>query len=148
MRGYLPEELYQQIHKTMPIVCVDVVVQRCGNTEILLLKRAIEPLAGEWFFPGGRLQKNEKGKDAAIRIVDNEAGLPLSNLCFLGCDETFYPSDPFGHGLGTHTVNLVFFGSSLGDARIDCRHTGFQWLPEEQVNELHPYLKKWIGKVH
>jgi 8-oxo-dGTP diphosphatase len=62
-RGY-PEQ---------PIVGVGAVIVDGGR--VLLVRRATEPLKGEWSVPGGMLELGEKLRDAVRREVLEETGL-------------------------------------------------------------------------
>lgn len=95
---WIPEELYQNIIKVMPIVCVDVVITY--EDKVLLVKRNREPAKGLWWLPGGRLHKGEGLLDCALRKAKEECGLD----CKPG---------PMVHYAGTvfenvHSVNFCF----------------------------------------
>lgn len=55
--AYINDETWKSIVQSMPIPSVDLVV-KCPDG-ILLGKRVNEPAKGEWFVPGGRIQKGE-----------------------------------------------------------------------------------------
>ena len=69
----IPTEEYKEIVKILPILCVDLIVRR--GDMFLLVKRRNEPLAGEWWVPGGRLFRGESVYDAAKRILREEVGI-------------------------------------------------------------------------
>ena len=56
---------YKKILEYIPICCVDVVI--CHFNKILFVKRNTEPAKNEWWFPGGRVYKNEMLEETAIR---------------------------------------------------------------------------------
>ena len=71
----IPENLYRKIHKVLPLICTDVVVVGGQRKKFfLLVKRKNKPEKGKWWFPGGRIYKNELLKDAAVRKVREETG--------------------------------------------------------------------------
>jgi 8-oxo-dGTP pyrophosphatase MutT (NUDIX family) len=79
-KGWLDEELYQKAIRSLPIVCVDLVVSAGlpeENERILLVRRKNEPLAGHWWFPGGRIEIGEPRVEAAIRKLKQECGVDL-----------------------------------------------------------------------
>src|SRR5687768_7195207 len=58
---HIPEGLYTEIVKRLPIVCVDVIVRSQGR--VMLVRRKNEPLSGEWWVPGGRVKHGESAAD-------------------------------------------------------------------------------------
>ena len=145
----IPDELYAKIHESMPIICVDCVVA-CDN-KILLVKRKREPMKGSWWFPGGRLLRDEKLQLAVHRIVKGETHLSISKPVLLGFDETEFDMDPFNHGCGTHTVNFVYASnaSEMEMMRIvlDDDHVAHSMFTFEEIytSGMHPYVKKFTA---
>lgn len=58
-----------------PIIGVGAVVVDGGRA--LLVRRATEPLLGEWSIPGGMLELGEKLRDGILREVLEETGLTV-----------------------------------------------------------------------
>src|SRR5438128_12402839 len=58
-----------------PIVGVGAVV--LDGDRVLLVKRAHEPLKGEWSLPGGVVELGETLADALMREVLEETGVPI-----------------------------------------------------------------------
>lgn len=59
-----------------PALTVDVVlVTREPQPRVLLIRRAREPFAGHWAFPGGFVDENEPLERAARRELQEETGL-------------------------------------------------------------------------
>ena len=143
----IPEELFREVHRVLPIACVDVVVRR--GTSVLLLRRKIKPMLGEWWFPGGRIRKGERAWETARRIVAEEAGLHITSVTQIGVDETFFADDPFGHpkNEGTHTINLIFQAQAVGSKiTIDANHHSYKWeLASDVDSRTQPYVRRWIG---
>ena len=71
----LPIEKYQELMDTSPVCCVDMLFFNGDKTKTLLFKRENEPMKGSYFSIGGRLLKNEKMEDCAVRQAFREAGL-------------------------------------------------------------------------
>lgn len=150
MKGHTPikDETYETIHRLMPIVCVDVVIM--VEDKVLLIKRDKEPAKDQYWFPGGRLLKNESIKDAASRIVKSETNLNIFNILHLGFDETVFAEDPFGHGEGTHTVNHVYGARiksmDLIALALDEHHTEYLLHELNDVfynDKMDSYVKKF-----
>lgn len=145
----IPREEYAKFHKQMPIVCIDCVVS-C-DSKILLVKRKCEPMKDSWWFPGGRLVRNENLAHAVRRIVKVETGLSFNRQIFLGFDETQFETDPFGHNGGTHTINFVYAApiSEMELMRIvlDDNHITHSLFSYKDIynSEIHPYVKRFTA---
>lgn len=100
----IPDKLYKQIVENVPIVCVDVILVHKGR--YVLVKRANEPLKGEWWIVGGRCLKDEPTKETAKRKVKEEVGLVPTKLKIMGIYEDFYPKSAWG--VPTHSVSIVY----------------------------------------
>ena len=62
-------------HTLRPIVGVGAVV--IDTDRVLLIKRAHEPLKGQWSLPGGRVELGETLEQAVAREVREETGLDV-----------------------------------------------------------------------
>lgn len=141
----IPDDLYGEIHKAMPILCVDLAVLL--DDRILLLKRKIEPDLGRFWFPGGRLRKLESLHEGAVRIAREEVGLSVDVTGFVGYTNVIFPQDPFGHGQKTHTVSLVFSCSPVStEVRIDGNHSEFLWWDGKQVFADIPIIVRNLAR--
>jgi acetyl-CoA carboxylase carboxyl transferase subunit beta len=58
-----------------PVLVVGAVVVEAGR--MLLVQRARPPDAGKWSIPGGRLEPNERLRDAVAREVAEETGVAV-----------------------------------------------------------------------
>ena len=148
-RGKIPVAAFREMHRMLPIACVDVVAR--FDDAVLLVRRAIEPLMGEWFFPGGRLYRGERIAQAAVRIVKAETGMEVADVQQIGVEETMFDADPFGHGESTHTVNVICSARITGGKlHVDRDHMGgrmVRWteLPREIM--LSDYVLRNIRRA-
>lgn len=133
---WIPRELYEKIVEHMPLLCVDVILMK--DDKYVLVKRANEPLKGEWWPIGGRLQKNESILLGAYRKVWEEADLEAYNIKIVGIYEDFYLDG--AHGVPTHSVSVVVtaevnsFKPKLDDTSSDIGL--FDTLPDRFTSNL------------
>lgn len=89
-----------------PALTVDIVLlhRTAEGIEVLLIKRARDPFAGYWAFPGGFVDMDESLEDAAARELAEETGLRSIRLEQIGAF-----GDP-GRDPRGHTVSVAFAG--------------------------------------
>lgn len=135
----IPDALYRQILRVMPVPCVDLLV--CNEAgEVLLVRRAREPARGQWWFPGGRVHHGEVRHEAAVRKLREECGLQASSAEELCVHDVILES---GGGPAMHGVTTVFrVDARAGEVRLDEQsseaawRTGAAWAEED----LHPFV--------
>ncbi len=143
IKSNIPTPLYRKIHSLLPIACVDIIIVNEKN-EFFLVKRKNKPVQGEWWFPGGRIFKNEHLSGAAKRKAEEETGLTITIIKALGSDETFFPDGPFSDS--THTINTVFLAkikTAKTGIKLDAQSDDCGWFSKINKN-WHPYLKKFL----
>jgi ADP-ribose pyrophosphatase YjhB (NUDIX family) len=77
---WIPDTLFQEIQKNIPVPCVDLLPIRKtkdGKIEALLIKRKIYPEQGKWGLIGGRILKDELTKEAIKRQAKEELGVSV-----------------------------------------------------------------------
>ena len=68
-----------------PAVTADcMVITREAEPKVLLVKRGIEPFKGCWAFPGGFMNMDETTEECAIRELEEETGLKVTDLHQIG----------------------------------------------------------------
>ena len=68
-----------------PAVTADcVVITKEATPKVLLIQRGIEPFKGCWAFPGGFMNMDETTEQCAIRELEEETGLRVSDLHKIG----------------------------------------------------------------
>jgi ADP-ribose pyrophosphatase YjhB (NUDIX family) len=124
----LPLEQYQPAHQSLVQACHDVVIEYQGST--LLVTRTNFPAKDHLYVPGGRIERGMPAEESLRMRVKAECNLDLYDIRPLGCARTFFRTDPFGHGKGTDTLNLLFFARGEGELRLDDLH--------EKPTLIHP----------
>src|SRR6476659_812543 len=94
------------------LLALSAVVYVERGDEILLLKRAAgSALAGQWFLPGGAVERDELPEDGARRELREEAGIEIDgDLELIGA----YPI----HAYGVDMVQLSYRGRVGDDAEV------------------------------
>ena len=88
----MPDNI-QRTYPDRPIVGVGAVIVHQGR--VLVVRRATEPLKGEWSVPGGMLELGEKLKDGIVREVHEETGLLVEPTEVLDVFDSIF-ADPDG----------------------------------------------------
>ena len=106
----LPEELFEQVVASAPLVAMDLLVED-AERRMLLGWRKNPPARDKWFVPGGRVRKNETLSAAFSRITKEELGQPflLDQCVFVGVYQHFYPDNFLGNeDASTHYLALAY----------------------------------------
>ncbi|TFG11473.1 NUDIX hydrolase [Candidatus Thorarchaeota archaeon] len=129
-----------------PNPTVDVVITD-GN-RVVLIQRANEPFKGQWVFPGGFVEYNERVEDAAIREAKEETSLDIKLVDILGVY-----SDP-DRDPRAHNISVVFVGRSLnGDVKGGDDAAAAEWrnlkdlIPDDLAFDhglILQDLKSWL----
>lgn len=138
---------YALVHKNAVLAAHDVFIKYQGG--ILLLKRANAPACGEWWCVGGRIARGVSVETSLQKAAKRECNLTLCDIEYLGVARTLFQTDPFGHGGGTDTLNLVFFGEGRGTIALDATHTDFCIVRKNNYTRkfrslLNPYLQHYL----
>jgi len=134
----IPSVEYNRIQELLPILCVDVAMTYEGKC--LLLRRLNHPEKGQWWFPGGRILKNELIKVAALRKSFDEVGLKAEFNGILTIEETRFARKET-MACDVHTVNICYHlvvKNTVG-LKVGSDHDAFQWvdLPFAENLNLH-----------
>lgn len=104
---FLEADLYKEIVRSLPIVCVDLLLTSDIHEGYLQVKRMQEPMKGHMWPPGGRKFINEHFLDGAFRIAQSELGLQKGDLELSNEIAGLY-SDIFQRSsFGTHTYETL-----------------------------------------
>ena len=68
-----------------PAVTADcVVITKESAPQVLLIQRGIDPFKGCWAFPGGFMNMDETTEQCAIRELEEETGMKVTDLYQIG----------------------------------------------------------------
>jgi colanic acid biosynthesis protein WcaH len=141
---FIPQPLYNEILRNVPIACVDIAV--VANGAVLLVRRKDPPAQGAWWVPGGRVLKGERMKETARRKALEEVGVDCHVGPIIHTAETIFP-DGTG-GIPVHSINNCFLLYPVEDSaavrvRLDDHHSGWRWV-HEVGDDLHPYVARCL----
>jgi ADP-ribose pyrophosphatase YjhB (NUDIX family) len=125
-----------------PIIGVGAVIVR--DDRVLLVRRATDPLKGEWSVPGGALELGEKLRDGAAREALEETGLQVEAGEVLDVFDSIF-TDPDGR-TQYHYVLIDFLCRPLsGEAIAGSDVSEVKWVTEPDLAGLH--LRDSIASV-
>jgi len=142
---YIPSELYEKIKASLPIACVDLLI--IDHRGFLLVRRNNPPAKGKWWFPGGRIFKNELIFDAAIRKGQEELRLQLQPIKLISVEESIFDNDD---GINVHSINFVVKMKKLRNSQnivLDHTHSEFAWFDKVPVG-LHQCVRRPLLKLN
>ena len=94
-----------------PAVTADcIVMTREDNPKVLLIERGHEPFKGCWAFPGGFMNMDETTEQCAIRELEEETGLQITDIQQLG---TYSKVDRDPRGRTITVAYLAFVDTPL-----------------------------------
>ncbi|MBI2573104.1 NUDIX domain-containing protein [Candidatus Woesearchaeota archaeon] len=139
----IPSTLYTQILEHMPIPAVDFVLVH--NNKVLLALRKDEPAKGQWWIPGGRVQKNETLETAVKRKALQEVGIEVEIVRKINCYEVFFDTAPFPDvKTGVHYLSVCFLVKPKDKnvvISLDKTQEKHKWVNKIE-NNLHEYVKQ------
>ena len=137
---YIPQKDYDFILERVPILCVDLFIRFDGK--ILLVKRNNQPAKDQFWFPGGRVRKNEKISDAAVRIALAETNLSCAFEKRVCVEEAIFEKmDTMPCDVHTVTVCCELDTKAVDSLKLDRFHTGFIWV-DRIIENLHPAVER------
>jgi ADP-ribose pyrophosphatase YjhB (NUDIX family) len=117
-----------------PIVGVGAVVVHEGRA--LVVRRAKEPLKGEWSIPGGAVELGETLREAAAREALEETGLVVEAGEVLEVFDSIL-RDPAGR-TQYHYVLVDFLCGPLGGELCAASDVSdARWITEDELPDLH-----------
>ena len=103
--------------------------------QVLLIRRANPPRAGQWSLPGGKVERGETLHQALLREIREETGLEVEILGLAGVGEIV--DDSVAGGTGRHYV-LIDYGvrAVSGIARAASDATDATWFAHAELEAL------------
>jgi len=100
-----------------------------NNNRVLITRRAPkENFAGEWEFPGGKIEDNETPQECLVRELKEELNIGVSIDRF--CTEVT-------HDYSNISINLVAYYCTIIEGEIQVSvHDKYKWV---QINDLLKY---------
>ena len=139
---FIKEALYRDIIQLIPILCVDIIIKN-EKGQFLLIKRSNQPLKGEYWLVGGRINHGENARDAARRKLIEEVNIKADQFEFIGIYEGIFDIDPFDNvDITYHTIGLLFQIQidSLTEISLDNQSSEWKW--SDSLPEKYRILKK------
>ena len=143
MKQFIPQKLYDQILKNMPIACVDVAI--VSEEAVFLVKRKDDPAKGEWWVPGGRVLKGEMMKETAIRKCRDEVGIDCDAGPIIYTAETIFSDGP--DNIPIHSINSCFYMKPKNgklSVKLDMlHHEDCKWV-KSIPGGVHQYVERCL----
>lgn len=142
--AWIPDDIWADIVEHVPIPSVDLVVKCDGG--ILLAKRQNEPAKGEWFVPGGRIQKGESLTEAVHCVAEEELGVGVTITEELGAYNHFYETADVEDVGGKHYVAHGYVVTPESeDVTLDDQHGEAGIFPLGELPALHPHVRAYLN---
>jgi 8-oxo-dGTP diphosphatase len=130
------------IHYVNPVPTVGVVIEMDGG--VVLIRRANPPHQGEWTFPSGYVEADERLEDAAVREAEEETGLKVEIIEL--ADVNSYPEGPPASGI------MIFYrarpvGGELrgGDDALEASVFRPDEIPPLPFRTHREVLARWLA---
>lgn len=109
---------------------------KAGVLHVLLIQRRGAPFKGDWAYPGGHLNKDEKSVDAAIREGEEETGIRALNVTLV---RTY--NDPGRDPRGRYSTDVYVAGlSTMPTPKAGSDAKRVEWFPVASVMQGSPRL--------
>ena len=115
-----------------PAVTADVaVITTEQEPKVLLIQRGNEPYKGHWAFPGGFMDMDETTEQCAIRELEEETGLQVSEVKQIGAYSKV-DRDPRGR-----TITVAYLARIANAEKVNGQDDAAkaEWFP---INNLPP----------
>lgn len=131
-----------------PAVTADcVVITKENEQKVLLIQRGFEPYKGCWAFPGGFMNMDESTEQCAVRELEEETGLIVSELQQIGAYSRV-DRDPRGRTITVAYLAIIDETISVHGQDDAARA---EWFPLSDLPELafdHADIMKDAIKIY
>jgi 8-oxo-dGTP diphosphatase len=117
-------------HPQHPQLAVSGAIFR--DDKVLLVRRARSPGKGFYSLPGGRVEFGESLHTALHREVDEETGLRIEIVAFIGWREVL----PTPNGGGHYMIMSFAARWSAREPVLNDEHDDFKWLAPDRLSDL------------
>ncbi len=138
--GRMSRENYVEAHRGLVIPCHDIMIEYSGG--LLLVVRKEYPGKNLIWPIGGRVLRGMPMETSLRKKVLEECGLEIEDLEYLDVARSMWETDPFGHGRGTDTFSVRYFGIGKGRINLNEVHTNPLIVRPEQ------YTLEFRSKLH
>lgn len=143
----LPLDTFKNIVKHAPLISIDLVIFN-SKGQVLLGKRTNRPAKGNWFVPGGRIQKDESMSSAFKRLTLIELGTQfcIEQAELIGPFEHFYTDNFSGDDFSTHYVALGY-RLTIDESLLILpqeQHSQYTWMTVDELldhSEVHMHSR-------
>jgi 8-oxo-dGTP diphosphatase len=128
----------QREFPTAPLVGVGAVLVDQGR--VLLVKRATEPLKGQWSLPGGLLELGEGLLDAVVREVAEETGLVVKPIELIELLDRIHHLD--GRVQYHYVIADYLCRVTGGTLQAASDAAAVRWVERTEWNQLNGHLDR------
>lgn len=100
---------------------------------MLILRRVVEQLYGEWCHVAGRIEAEETAWEAVLREIREETGLAVTRLFSADYTEQFY--EPKRNIVSVVPAFVAYVDSSQ-PVRLNAEHSEFRWVTISDAQAL------------
>ncbi|QDX40828.1 GDP-mannose mannosyl hydrolase [Salarchaeum sp. JOR-1] len=144
--AWIPDDVWADIVEHVPIPSVDLLVT-CDDG-ILLAKRQNDPAKGEWFVPGGRIQKGESLTEAVHRVSEAELGVEITIEEELGAYNHFYETSDVPDSGGKHYVAHGYVVTPTSESIVlDAQHDEARTFPLDELPSVHEHVEAYLDSA-
>jgi 8-oxo-dGTP diphosphatase len=112
------------------VLSVKVIIRnRVGQCLLIRRSNASRHGAGQWDFPGGKLDPGERFDEGLIREVSEETGLRIQLTRLVGCADSLVPD---------RTVIYIIMEARLleGQLQLSSEHTDATWVDASELTNM------------
>ena len=139
----VPSDIWTTVVSNVPIPSVDLVVRT--NQGVILARRQNEPAKGEWFVPGGRIQKGESLEEAVHRVAREELGVDVVIEEELGAYDHRYETADVEDVGGKHYVAHGYVVRPESDIlNLDKQHSEAKYFNLDTLPSVHSNVMAYL----